>query len=368
MDDLAWRRLGARFRRVPANFRIERVQQRAEPGRPLQGGVRPIIALAFSPDSSSIVASGGGAIPGAADICVFGVAPRELCKICHYHCMGVFNLAFDPTTALLASASHDYSVVLWEIERDDAIFLVGGPDAGVSRTAARFVGTWVIVADGMTFAGARAALTMFDLATGEVRTLFELDGDLGISHLVVLPQDELLIAVIDEQRRPGCPEIRCLTIDGTERARYRLEMYLYDLAAVDARTLAATGSFDDGPSEVVVLDAASGHPKARRALGREIGGSVASSPSRDRVAVAYHEGVEVCSLDTLEPELQLRLSDEHACSVAWSPDALYHAARGDFLEKLGRFDKAREAFAAALECPLNAAERAYLERKLAACG
>ena len=34
MDDLAWRRLGARFRSVPANFRIERVQQRAEPGRP----------------------------------------------------------------------------------------------------------------------------------------------------------------------------------------------------------------------------------------------------------------------------------------------------------------------------------------------
>jgi hypothetical protein len=31
----------------------------------------------------------------------------------------------------------------------------------------------------------------------------------------------------------------------------------------------------------------------------------------------------------------------------------------------GRLDKAREAFAAALECPLNAAERAYLERKLA---
>jgi RNA polymerase sigma-70 factor, ECF subfamily len=48
--------------------------------------------------------------------------------------------------------------------------------------------------------------------------------------------------------------------------------------------------------------------------------------------------------------------------------ALYHAARGDFLNKLGRLDKARESFAAALECPLNAAERAYLERKLASCG
>ncbi|MBV8744445.1 MAG: RNA polymerase subunit sigma-24, partial [Xanthobacteraceae bacterium] len=44
------------------------------------------------------------------------------------------------------------------------------------------------------------------------------------------------------------------------------------------------------------------------------------------------------------------------------------AARGDFQEKLGRPDKAREDFLAALDCPLNTAERAYLERKLAACG
>jgi RNA polymerase sigma-70 factor, ECF subfamily len=47
---------------------------------------------------------------------------------------------------------------------------------------------------------------------------------------------------------------------------------------------------------------------------------------------------------------------------------LYHAARGDFLEKLGRAAEARQAFAAALGCPLNAAERAYLQRKLEACG
>jgi RNA polymerase sigma-70 factor, ECF subfamily len=47
--------------------------------------------------------------------------------------------------------------------------------------------------------------------------------------------------------------------------------------------------------------------------------------------------------------------------------ALYHAARGDFLEKLGRAAEARQAFAAALGCPLNAAERACLQRRLAAC-
>jgi RNA polymerase sigma factor (sigma-70 family) len=48
--------------------------------------------------------------------------------------------------------------------------------------------------------------------------------------------------------------------------------------------------------------------------------------------------------------------------------ALFHAARGDLLHKLGRVAAARTAFAAALGCPLNAAEREYLEKKLQACG
>jgi WD40 repeat protein len=325
MDDSSWRKLCTRFPRVPANFQIERVQQRAEPGRPLRGGSRPVIALAFSPDSASIVASGGGLIPGAVDLRVFSVASRELRKICHYHRMGVFSLTFDPATSLLASASHDYSVVLWEIDRDDAIFVVGGPDSGISRTAARFVGTRVIVADGMTFAGEHAALTTFDLATGDVRILFELDGDLGISNLVVLPQYELLIVAIDRQRSPGRPEICCVTIDGTEQARYQLEMSLYDLAAVDAGTLVGTGSFDGEQTEVFVFDAASGQPKARRALGPKIGACIALSPAGDGLAVGYDHGVDLCRLGSLQPELQLRLADERACSVAWSPDGAWIA-------------------------------------------
>jgi WD40 repeat protein len=321
VDDLRWQKLCKRFPYRPANFRIEHVLQRAEPGRPLQSGGRPVTALAFSPDAASIAASGGGLIPGAVDIRVFDVASRELRKICHFHRMGVFDLAFDPDTALLASASHDYSVVLWELARDDAIFLVGGPSLGISRAAARFVGTRVIVADGMAFAGEHAALTTFDMATGDIRTLFELEGDFGISKLVILRQDGLLIAAIDNQHFPGRPQIRCVTIDGTEQAHYQLETYLYDLGAADARTLVATGSLGYcGPTEVFVLDAASGQSKARRTLGPEIGAHVANSPARDRFAVAYHHGVEVCRLESLEPELQLRLGDERACSVAWSPD------------------------------------------------
>jgi RNA polymerase sigma-70 factor (ECF subfamily) len=47
--------------------------------------------------------------------------------------------------------------------------------------------------------------------------------------------------------------------------------------------------------------------------------------------------------------------------------ALFHAARGDLLLKLDRKDDAAAAFAAALDCPANDAERACLEEKLKAC-
>ena len=76
------------------------------------------------------------------------------------------------------------------------------------------------------------------------------------------------------------------------------------------------------------------------------------------IACAYVEG----------PAAGLARLDALAGARRLAHYALYHAARGDFLEKLGRLDKAREDFAAALECPLNTAERAYLQRKLAACG
>jgi WD40 repeat protein len=258
------------------------------------------------------------------DIRVFDIASRELRNVLHYHCMGVFDLSFDPDTGLLASASHDYSVVLWDLERNDAIALVADPDAGISRSAARFVGGSVIVADGMTFAGERAALTAFDLATGDARTLFKLDGDLGISKLMVLPERELLIAVIDEQRSGGGCEIRCVAIDGTEQARYPLEIELYDIAIAGSGTLLAAGSSGNGNTEVFVLDAESGQTLAKRMLGSEIGAYVANAPAGGRVAVAYDRRVEVCS-ETLHPRLQFLLGDEHACSVAWSPDGAWIA-------------------------------------------
>jgi RNA polymerase sigma-70 factor (ECF subfamily) len=41
-----------------------------------------------------------------------------------------------------------------------------------------------------------------------------------------------------------------------------------------------------------------------------------------------------------------------------------HAARADLLRRLGRGDEAAASYRRALELPMNAADRSYLERRL----
>jgi RNA polymerase sigma-70 factor (ECF subfamily) len=73
------------------------------------------------------------------------------------------------------------------------------------------------------------------------------------------------------------------------------------------------------------------------------------------IAEAYAEGAErgLMLLDALGQERKL------------ARYALYHSARGALLVKLGRSADAADAFAKALDCPVNAAERAFLEQKRA---
>ncbi len=75
------------------------------------------------------------------------------------------------------------------------------------------------------------------------------------------------------------------------------------------------------------------------------------------IALAYVEGpaAGLERLDALEGTRRL---------AGYAP---FHAARGELALKLGRPHDAGEAFAKALACPINHAERGYLETKLQAC-
>jgi RNA polymerase sigma-70 factor (ECF subfamily) len=67
------------------------------------------------------------------------------------------------------------------------------------------------------------------------------------------------------------------------------------------------------------------------------------------------------------PAVGLERLDALAAARKIERYALFHAARGDLLLKLERRDEAAAAFALALDCPANDAERACLEEKLKAC-
>jgi RNA polymerase sigma-70 factor, ECF subfamily len=68
------------------------------------------------------------------------------------------------------------------------------------------------------------------------------------------------------------------------------------------------------------------------------------------------------------PETGLACIDALAPSGALEHYHLFHAARADLLRRLGRKDEAAEAYRRALALASNGAERAFLERRLAAFG
>jgi len=230
----------------------------------------------------------------------------------HAHSMGVFALAFDPRTGLLASASHDYSVILWDFERRDAVFVLGGPDARVSRRALAFAGTQLLVADGMTWRDVRATLTAIDLESGEAQILMRLDKDLGIGAMAV--SDEIAVAIYDPRGGFG-HGIRLLHPDGRERLRIEPQLSVQEMSLLP-NLLVATVATEGGGTELVVFDRARGARRASRVLGEVLGACV--SAQGDELVVAYGNAVEVCEVATLAPRRRIELGSEEACSVAWS--------------------------------------------------
>ena len=64
------------------------------------------------------------------------------------------------------------------------------------------------------------------------------------------------------------------------------------------------------------------------------------------------------------PEAGLRLMDRPELANALQAYRWFHAARADLLRRLGRCSEAAAAYTRALELTQNAAERAYLRRRL----
>ena len=315
-----WARLCVDFPLVPAGFKIVPGGSAAECGG-LNYGQRPVLALAFSDDSSRLAVAGGGMIPGAADINVYDLESMRLTHVCRYHSMGIHDLAFSPG-GLLASASHDYSVVLWNLDESDALFLVGGEDAGGSRNRVVFQGDSLFVGDGMTWADEQAALRRFDLREGTSEEVAVFQGDQGVANLALSPEGDTLVLAVEEMRSPG-PPVRMIRIapGSSSPLEFSFTRPVYDIAALPAGTMAVVGTSEDDEATCLWRLNAEGAMAGTWPLGGDISGSLAVSPDGGSFAVGYHHEVTIRDSDAFSARRVIKLGEDHVTAVAWSPNA-----------------------------------------------
>jgi RNA polymerase sigma-70 factor (ECF subfamily) len=142
---------------------------------------------------------------------------------------------------------------------------------------------------------------------------------------------------------------------------------LWDRLAIDHATRLATRALRLGPAGRYVIQAAIAI--------EHVNAPTAAATRWDRIAAYYSH------LAALSPDPVVELNRAVAIALAGDlPGGLaridtlgealdryhyFHAARADLLRRLGAYEPAAQAYERALELAGNAAERAFLERRLA---
>ncbi len=117
-----WNRLLRAFRHEPAHWEFLDGDETEGP----YVHSTAVLAMSFSPDDSLLAIAGGGFIPGTdATIRLIDPVTRRNVRTLVAHVCGIHDLSFDRETRILASASQDYSVCLWNLSTEDVIFLLG---------------------------------------------------------------------------------------------------------------------------------------------------------------------------------------------------------------------------------------------------
>lgn len=205
MDDASFGALTKAFPRVLQNVRFS-----TEPLPAPAKKQPPFLCGAFSPDGSMIALSGGGRIPSRPAIWIARVPSFETVASIRGH-QGVHSLAWDAATGLLASASNDYTAVMWDVTRRENFFVVGGDEEPIVKGHVAFAGRALFVGETEAFAGLRARLLRVSLDSGKVTTVHT---GKAIKRLAVHPSGTWAI-VEDDFHHPS--EDR-LIVNGEARA------------------------------------------------------------------------------------------------------------------------------------------------------
>lgn len=209
MDDASWKHFTTIFPGILKGARFE------AGAPPASGKQPPFIAGAFSPDEKYVALSGGGRIPCRAGIWVARVPTLESVQMLHGH-QGIHALAWDERTYLLASASNDYTTVMWDCERGDNLFVCGGTHEPIVKGNVAFSNDALYIGETETFVGLHARLLRASLSTGKLETLHTLEKGMAIMELAVDPPTNRWAFVADDFHYGG--KATLIADDGTSRA------------------------------------------------------------------------------------------------------------------------------------------------------
>ncbi len=197
-----WEHLTEVFPRVPEEcFFLDGTQE-----GPFKKHKTSVLSCKFSPIANQMASAGGGRIPWAdRSIRIWDTDSGKELLVLVAHFRGIYDLAFDPKSGILASASEDYSVFLWNLEEKDVIFLTGqGIDGqAIVKGHVEFSEDSLLIAIGETksYEDVGSSIFILNLETGQEVFRHTLDEDDAISAMAFSPDGNDLTFASDKWDR-----------------------------------------------------------------------------------------------------------------------------------------------------------------------
>jgi len=315
--------LEQRFPHRPAEWSIE-------PGPSVDVGAcmempypLPVFGVAWSPDGSRVAAVGGGGMHEVRGFvrCLDIHSGRTL--DCKGATAGLFDLAFDPRTGLLAVAGNDDSVVLWNLQEPDALVLC--PPDGVAKHQVAFATErpWMAVGEEMAVSGKHSAAFVLDLETGEEVFRHTLPARHYVDAMALSPDGAHLLVVVfpyDGGRTDlEWWEVRTGRRRWTVRVRCDL-LHGVRFAGADGPSLESITDLH-GDRWLRCRRPEDGAVTIERMVGGLLMGALCLDRERGRVASGGSDGkVAVVDLPDLVPSGHINLPDFPTMAMAFSPD------------------------------------------------
>jgi len=205
--DADWQKLVRTLPRVPAKLAFEAGSGH---GSAMRHGTS-ILTCQFSLSGDTVLVAGGGRLPGCdSSIRVFDLATGEERLVCQGHVCGVYELAVQPGTGFVASASEDYSVVLWNLDKRDAIFVAGGDPIVKGNVAFANARNRLAIGEGEAYEDFVNSAFVIDLDTGIEVFRHKLKDVKEVAAVAISDDGETLyVAVANHQLSPQGAELYC---------------------------------------------------------------------------------------------------------------------------------------------------------------